>query len=88
MEGIRTRISSDVDGVVCVTGVGACVGALRLALVVVDQQLHPVAELLGGDGVPPAVAEAFALRRVRRRNPPSSVVHVEEQLEEQRMLCV
>ncbi|TNN46938.1 hypothetical protein EYF80_042854 [Liparis tanakae] len=65
--------------------VGARVGALGSALLLVHLQLQPVAELLGGDGVPPAVAEALALGRVLRRDPPGAVVHVEEQLEEQRI---
>lgn len=79
----RTRIPSDIDGVVGVACVGARVRALCLALTPVHHQLRPVPELLGGDRVPLAVAEALALGRVLRADPSSAVVHVEEQLQTQ-----
>lgn len=80
LEGTHTWISSDIDGVVGIARVGACVGTLCLALLLVDHQLHPVAKLLGNDGVPLSVAEALALRHVLRCDPSSSVVNMEEQL--------
>lgn len=79
-EGSHTRVSSDVDGVVGVTCVGACVRTLCLALLPVDHQLHPVAKLVGSDRVPLAVAEALPLRHVLCCDSSSSVVNVEEQL--------
>lgn len=80
LEGSHTRVSSDVDGVVGVTCVGACVRTLCLALLPVDHQLHPVAKLVGSDRVPLAVAEALPLRHVLCCDSSSSVVNVEEQL--------
>lgn len=80
-EGSRTRIPSDVDGVVGVARVGARIRTLCLALLPVDQQLHPVAELVGGDRVPLAVAEALPLGHVLRGDSSSSIVNVEEQLQ-------
>lgn len=52
-----------------------------MALLAVDHQLHPVAELVGSDRVPLAVAEALPLGQVLRCDSSSSVVNVEEQLE-------
>lgn len=80
MDGRRTGIPSDVDGVVGVARVEALVGTLCLALLPVDHQLQPVAQFVGNDGVPLAVAEALPLRHVLGRDSPRPVVHVEEQL--------
>ena len=78
--GSHTRISSNIDGVVGVTRVGACVGALCLTLLLIDHQLHPVPKLLRSDGVPLSIAEALALRHVLRCDSSSSVVNVEKKL--------
>ena len=79
--GSRTWISSDVDGVAGVAGVGASIRTFCLApQLLVDHQLHPVAEFVCSDGVPLAVAEALSLGRVLRRDSPGSIVNMEEQL--------
>lgn len=46
-----------------------------------------MAELVGGDGVPLAVAEALPLGNVLRCDPSSSVVDVEEQLAGAEGIC-
>lgn len=79
----RTGVTAHVDGVVGVACVGTRVGTLGLALLPVHQQLHLVAKLLRDDGVPAAVAETLPGGRVRRCDPPGSVVHVEQQLWEE-----
>lgn len=76
----RTGISSDVNGVVGLARVGACIRTLSLALLPVNHQLHPVAKFLGQDGVPLAVAEALPLGWVLCCDSSRSIVNMEEQL--------
>ena len=83
----HTRIAANIDGVIGVTCVGANVGTLCLALLLVDHQLHPVAELVGHDRVPLAVTEALPLRHVLRCDSSSSVVNMEEQLGGEEETC-
>lgn len=83
---LPTGVSAHVDGVIGVARVGTRVGTLGPALLPVHHQLHLVAKLLSDHGVPAAVAEALPDGRVRRCDPPGSVVHVEQQLLGERQL--
>lgn len=77
---VHTRIPSNVDGVIGVTCVGANIWTLRLASLPINHQLHPVANFVGCDRVPPAVTEALAVGRVLCCDASSSIVYMEEQL--------
>ena len=78
---VRTWVSTDVDGVVGVSGVGPGVGALCFLLPAVHYDLQPVAKLVGCDRVPLTVTEGcLYFRLVLRCDPARSVVHVEQQL--------